>query len=113
MKTLTFVFAALLLNCSAYSQSGLTWSSAVSVANSNLGNYHPRISSGNNGDAYIIWGNGNDSRVFFSKWSGTSFSTPKAISPTSIAAATWMGPDLASKGDTVYVTFKKTPENLG
>ncbi|MBI3258071.1 MAG: T9SS type A sorting domain-containing protein, partial [Ignavibacteriae bacterium] len=66
------------------------------------------------GNPMVIWGRMSDESVFFSRWTGTSFSTPVKLNPTgfTVATASWMGPDIASKGDTVYVVVKQTPENL-
>jgi len=53
-----------------------------------------------------------DEAVLFSRWDGTTFTTPVKLNPTwfTIASASWMGPDIASHGDTVYVVVKRTPE---
>ncbi len=48
----------------------------------------------------------------FSRWTGSSFTTPVIVNPTAmdVAGASWMGPDIASHGDTIYVVYKRTPE---
>ncbi len=61
----------------------------------------------------MIWGRMSGEAVFFSKWNGTGFNAPVKLNPTwfKIATASWMGPDIASNGDTVYVVVKRTPES--
>ncbi len=73
---------------------------------------HPRMALDGAGNPMVIWGKMSDESIFFSKWNGTAFTTPVKINPTGFKAATasWMGPDIASKGDTVYVVFKRAPE---
>lgn len=40
------------------------------------------------------------------------FTSPVKLNDTlTVASATWMGPDIASHGDTVYVVMKQTPES--
>ncbi|MFN0035441.1 MAG: T9SS type A sorting domain-containing protein [Saprospiraceae bacterium] len=109
-----FVFFALLIaSQSAMAQSGITWSQTAQVATNQFGNLHPRVATDGSGNPMVIWGNGNDKQVFFSRWAGNGFSAPMNINPDTIPvfAASWAGPDLAAHGDTVYVVFKETPEH--
>ena len=73
---------------------------------------HPRITMDGLGNPFVIWGRLSDASVFFSKWTGTAFTTPVKLNPTwlKVAAASWMGPDIASKGDTIYIVVKRIPE---
>ena len=89
----------------------ITWSTPVTVTTGTMGsNLHPRISLNRTGDPYIIWGK-TDTRVYFSKWNGTGFTTPTVPSGAlTVFAQSWAGPDLAAYGDTVYVAMKVTPE---
>jgi hypothetical protein len=75
---------------------------------------HPRIVSDASGNPLIIWGRMSDESVFFSRWDGNSFTIPLQLNSTwlPVATASWMGPDIASKGDTVYVVMKQTPEDI-
>lgn len=86
-------------------QTNLYWSTPIDVASSNYGHYFPRIVNAGNGTIYVSWG-GNDN-VYFSKWSGGTFSSPIQLNNTSTPAftASWTGPELAARGDTVYCTF--------
>lgn len=108
-----FFFLLLISNLVVEAQSGITWSSPFSVSASSFNNKHPRIVMDRNGNPLVLWGNSNNNSAMFSRWNGSSFTTPVQISPASIPilAASWAGPDIASKGDTVYVVFKNTPED--
>ena len=50
----------------------------------------------------------------FTRWDGNAFTTPIKINPTgvTIATANWMGPEIAAYGDTIYIVYKQTPEEL-
>ncbi len=108
------IFTSLLLLASGmqcFAQ--VTWTTPVTVYSTTPGgNYHPRIALNRAGDPYIIWGR-NDTRVYFSKWNGSGFTTPTVPSGSlTTFAQSWAGPDLAAYGDTVYVSMKVTPENV-
>ncbi len=92
----------------------VTWSSEVTVAMSMDGNFHPRIVTDASGDPMIVWGKGSTNECKFSKWNGTMFTSPVTINSPSIPVFTtsWAGPDIASKGDTVYIVIKETPEDV-
>lgn len=105
---LLLVFIVLLV---ARAQSQISWSGMGSNLNSSpSGNEHPRVVMNAAGNPLVLWGHSN--RAMFSRWNGTSFTTPIMLNPASmtIAEAYWMGPDIAAHGDTVYVVFKQTPE---
>jgi len=91
-------------------QSQLAWTMGMNVASSSSGNEHPRVVTDAAGNPLIVWGH--VSRAMFSRWNGTAFTTPLMLNTggINIASASWMGPDIASKGDTVYVVMKEIPE---
>lgn len=107
-KTITLLLVIFSLNASA--QSSITWGMGTNVATSASGNEHPRIALDGAGNPLVLWGHSN--RAMFSYWNGTMFTAPVMINPMSrsIAEANWMGPDIASHGDTVYVVMKQIPE---
>lgn len=111
MNKLT-IFLLLIFSLNASPQSGISWETGKNVSSSNLGNFHPRIATDGSGNPMIIWGRSSDGSVFFTRWYGSAFTTPLKLNPSwlSIATASWMGPDIASKGDTVYVVMKRVPE---
>ena len=83
----------------------------MNIASSSSGNEHPRIVTDKSGYPLVIWHHAN--RCMFSRWTGSTFTSPVLLNPGSInvAGASWMGPDIASHGDTVYVVFKRIPED--
>ncbi|MBK5284886.1 MAG: T9SS type A sorting domain-containing protein [Bacteroidia bacterium] len=107
-KTITLFAIIIALN--ALAQSGITWTTGLNIATSATGNEHPRIATDAAGNPLVLWGY--NERAMFSRWNGTAFTAPVMLNPMTmtIAEASWMGPDIASHGDTVYVVFKKTPE---
>lgn len=91
-------------------QSGIIWGMGMNLATSSSGNEHPRISLDGNGNPLVVWHH--SSRCMFSRWNGTVFTAPVMLNSMNmtVAGASWMGPDIASHGDTVYIVFKQTPE---
>ena len=89
------------------------WENQRDVASAVTGNHYPRIKTDREGNPLIIWENAKD--VIFTRWNGTDFDTPKIINPNNIdvAGASWMGPDLAAHGDTIYIVYKQSPEHEG
>ena len=104
---------AILSVYTAYPQQ-IVWSPEITVAMSMEGNLHPRIVTDASGDPMIIWGKGSSNECKFSKWNGTMFTSPISINSPSIPVftASWAGPDIASRGDTVYIVIKETPEDV-
>ena len=102
----TFLFAL-----SAHAQ--ITWDTPIDVAPQGNGKQHPGIVTDADGDPMVIWYF--SGKTMFARWTGSGFESPRAISPINlpVAGASWMGPDIAAKGDTVYVVFKETPEHEG
>ncbi len=106
---LAFCLAAQLL----FSQNGIVWEPAQNVATSTFGHAHPRIALDASGNPLLLWGKEGSNKTYFSRWSGGAFVAPQLMNPANIPvfAASWAGPDLAAHGDTVYVTFKQSPED--
>lgn len=93
-------------------QAQIIWDPPMSVAPPSPAHNWPRITTDGNGDPVILWGNAE--RVMFARWTGSGFSPGVALNPSgmTIAEASWMGPELAAHGDTLYAVFKETPEHL-
>lgn len=100
----------LLFSNALFAQSNITWNMGMNLAASSFGNMHPRIVTNASGDPLVVWNHA--MRVMFSKWNGTAFTMPVMLNPVSmsVAGASWMGPDIAAHGDTVYIVFKLVPE---
>ena len=98
------------ITCNVFAQNGITWNAGINLAPSSSGNEHPRIAVDGSNNPMVIWHH--TSSAMFSRWNGTSFTAPVMLNPAwmTIAGASWMGPDIATHGDTVYVVFKQTPE---
>lgn len=92
--------------------SQVTWNEPMEVAPASFGNVRPRMTSNASGSPLIIWGKSSD--LMYSRWDGAAFTTPIRLNPSgvTIASATWMGPELAAHGDTIYIVYKQTPEDL-
>ena len=95
---------------SAFAQ--ITWEEPFEIAPGSFGNTRPRIAANRAGQPLVIWGKSSD--LYFTKGGPNGFSTPSKLNPAgvSVASATWMGPDIAAHGDTIYIVFKQTPEDL-
>lgn len=111
MKRLFTLLALTLPALSAMSQT-ITWGTPVTVTTGTGANLHPRISLNRTGSPYVLWGK-TDTKAYFSKWNGTGFTTPVAVSGgINVFAQSWAGPDMAAFGDTIYVSMKRTPETM-
>ena len=113
-NTILLSVAFMLTSIFASAQSGITWGMmGMDIANSSHDNMQPRIAVDGSGNPLVIWGRMSDESVFFSRWNGTAFTAPVKLNPSgmTVATASWMGPDIAAKGDTVYVVFRQTPES--
>lgn len=107
---LTALFTTLCASVSA--QNSIGWLATAPVAHKIYGNLHPRIRLDKYSNPMVVWGD-EAGRAYFAKWGGESFTTPVVISQPgkNIFATSWAGPDIASRGDTVYVVFKQMPED--
>lgn len=110
MRIFTLACIISLISCISIAQSNIKWEDPTDVAGKSYGNFHPRIVTDGSGNPLILWNHNN--RAMFSKLSNNTFTTPVVLNPSNIgvAGAEWMGPDIASKGDTVYVVYKRIPE---
>ncbi len=110
MRSFTYILCLISLQLSA--QTGIIWSEPIMISDETTGYDHPRISLNGDEGALVIWGNEGD--MYFSRQEGISFTTPLMLnSPeTSISTFSWAGPDIASKGDTIYIVFKEEPEDM-
>lgn len=93
------------LSLAAYAQQ-LSWSSFTTISSNADGYGRPRIALTSNNDPLIIWRKDSSPKVLrASKWDGNNFSAPYDILQPGILPSSWDGPELAVKGDTVYVVF--------
>ena len=109
-KLFTLCLLVATLGMSAFSQ--ITWNGGMNISTNAYSSMHPRITLDAAGNPLVIWGRMSDESVFFSRWNGTMFTTPVKLNGSlTVATASWMGPDIASHGDTIYVVMKQTPES--
>lgn len=111
MNRYLFVFIFCCVGGFSHAQFSIQWNAGADVAPSSFGNEHPRIAVDANGNPLVLWHASNS--ALFSRWNGSGFTTPVLLNPVGIdvAGASWMGPDIASHGDTVYVVVKQIPES--
>ena len=88
----------------------VNWEEAVDIADKSFGNKRPRIVLNANNEPLVIWSTSNE--LMYTKYGEGEFTTPIILHPDTMtsAGAFWMGPDIASQGDTVYVVYKQSPE---
>lgn len=104
----TIFLSLIVLTCST-ARAQINWESPIDVSDMTYGNRNPKIVLDNSGDPIVSWGNSSGD-VYVSSWSGSNFNTPViANSGYNAYIANNLGPDLASKGDTVYIVFKAEP----
>ncbi|MCR9172340.1 MAG: glycoside hydrolase [bacterium] len=108
--TTTFLLIAFGSIC----QTGIAWDPESIVSDGSIyGNIRPRATMVNDIPVVVYAGFG-DENLFISRWNGSGFDTQSVLPPgTSTYAATWTGPDIASKGDTVIAVFKLKPAESG
>lgn len=113
MKNISLILCFLNLGI-CFSQSEITWQPSIDISQQSFGNLHPRIAVNAAGLPVIIWGRSSDESVFCTRLENNIFKAPFKLNQSGLTIATqsWMGPDIASKGDTMYVVMKQTPENL-
>ena len=86
----------------------LNFENSVTISNGTNGFGRPRIALTNDGPI-IIWRKDSTPKVLkASKWNGSTFSLPYDICSSDVIPSSWDGPEIATKGDTVYVVFTST-----
>ncbi|TND04851.1 MAG: hypothetical protein FD123_3788 [Bacteroidetes bacterium] len=88
-------------------QLAVTLSAPVTVTSgSTYGTTRPRIALAHDSVPVVCWGK-SGTTVFVSQWNGSGFTSPVQISPVGVSIYSGLpeGPDIAAKGDTVYVTY--------
>lgn len=117
MKKLVLISSFLLLiSTIGYSQTTIYWEPEISVADGTLyGNVRPRIDLTSNNEPIVVFGKATNGLLYSAKWNGSTFNTPVTLLPPDVNAylASWTGPDVASKGDTVIIVFKAEPMDSG
>lgn len=111
--TLTFLLS---FSITVTAQSIIQWEPEISVADGSLyGNIRPRISLTADDIPVVLFGKGPTGLLYSARLNGSTFDTPVTLLPGIMESylASWTGPDIASKGDTVIVVFKANPMDEG
>ena len=78
----------------------------IDISSNSDGYGRPRIVLTSDNSPLIIWRKDSSPKVLrASKWNGTNFSPPYDILQAGILPNSWDGPEIAAKGDTMYVVF--------
>ncbi len=106
-----FLASLLLLNICSRAQNHVIWYDAIPVAGKTYGNIHPRVTLDQAGNPIVLWGDANG-RVYIALWTGKGFGDPEQINPAGkqAFAESWAGPEITSRGDTIYLVYKEVPE---
>ncbi len=100
-------FLVISLVCNISDAQTLSWSATQTISSGSQSGYgRPRVVTTANNEPLIMWTKTSTPKsVKVSKWNGTSFSAPYDIVLLSLEVTGFIGPEIASKGDTVYVIF--------
>lgn len=116
MRILLFI-SFFVFSFTSISQYSIIWEPEITVSDGSIyGNLRPRATVTDANVPVVIYGkSGTMNNVVISRWNGSSFDAPIEILPagTSSYFASWTGPDIASKGDTVIAVFKLDPIDNG
>ncbi len=112
-KNLLLLFSFISMLSAA--QTGIQWGAAVDVAPNGSGNLHPRLAVDAAGNPMVVWGKSGTNEVYFSKWNGTSFTSPLKMNPTGmqVFVYSWGAAGVAASGDSAYIVVKEMPEATG
>lgn len=117
MKNLYLFTLLILTTFTVYSQtSSVAWDSPIDVASgSTYSNVFPRINLVTGDKPIITWSKASNAKIYSAVWSGTSFLTPVNINPAGVTPfiQNWSGPEAASSGNSVFVTFSTEPAMSG
>ena len=105
LSKIIFITLSLPLLVSAQS---LNFGNTFTISSGADGYGRPRIALTND-QPIIIWRKDSSPKTIrASKWDGTSFTTPYDITAAGVLPSSWDGPEIAAKGDTVYLVFAST-----
>jgi hypothetical protein len=103
------LISMLFLSTFGFGQSSIVWEPEIPVADGSVyGNLRPRVVLTSTNVPLVVFSKISNGSVHAARWNGSSFNTPIALLPQGESAyvASWTGPDVASKGDTVIVVYK-------
>lgn len=97
-------------------QHHLDWSFPIAVVDNDLyDNKRPAMALLADGSPAVVWGKTSPDAVYFSRWDKENFTPPVKLNAdgTGVFVYDWAGPEIATYGDSIFVTFKETPELTG
>ena len=107
-----FTLLLLLSTLPAFAQkNGIIWYDPIVVADKTYGNLHPRIVLDQHHKPLVLWGDVNG-KAFLAKLNGKAFDEPVQINSGTqpVFTESWAGPEITGHGDTIYIVYKKMPE---
>ena len=107
-KAIILSILSLVSLCFTTNGQQLTLENSLTISDGSDGFGRPRITLTNNGPLIIWRKDSTPKKIRASKWNGNSFSPIYDICSPDVMPSSWDGPELASKGDTVYVVFTST-----
>jgi hypothetical protein len=112
--TRIFISLFLLLATHTFAQNGVIWYDPITVSDKIYGNLHPRIILDQEHKPLVLWGDING-KAYLSHFNGKTFDEPTQINSgiQPVFTESWAGPEMTSHGDTIYVVYKKMPEETG
>lgn len=88
----------------------VTLGTEIVVTNGSLDNLRPRVALTANDIPVVMWSDSDS--IYTARWNGTSFDPAVTVVSGTYDpfTTTWGGPDIAAKGDTVFISYKAEPE---
>lgn len=107
MKKLLLVLIGIHSLSISFGQS-VGWGTPINVAMGSMyNNIYPRVTLTENDVPVVSWMNNNTNKLYAARFNGTTFNLPITLNPNGVLPfiASWAGSEIASSGDTVFVTF--------
>ena len=94
-------------------QAQIIWEAPIDVAESSYGMTRPVIKLVN-GVPVVMWSS-SSKNTYFSKYDGSSFSTPTQINPNGldVLSYNWSGPEMTTFGNNAYIVYRNEPWEEG
>ena len=104
-KILTVILLLQTIITCSFSQQ-LNFGNYLTISSGADGYGRARIVTVSNGDPFIVWRKDSSPKMLkASRWTGSSFVSSYDITNVGVNPNSWDGPEVAAKGDTVYVVF--------
>lgn len=106
-KTIFILLSSVISIASIAQTTGIVWGSPINVGTgSTHNNIYPRLTLTTGDIPLVIWEDNSPATIYSSRKTGAVFSTPIAINlGITPYVTTWTGAEIASSGDTAFVTF--------